>query len=216
MIEHKNAWLRAIDEALVDAHLGFASVSDDYDTAKRKLDSLIDWHVAVATDPDVNGGWKLVPVEPTQEMIEQGSSTINDSGGSARWSETREAWAAMLAAAPTPPVDENTSQERVRSEPDLWVWQYSNGSFSSATFKDRRACELNTLPNVPGHPVALYLRPPPLRMPEPMPQSAIFDLARANLTRIQRNDWTAEDGDVIEFARAIEAEVLRRVREANK
>lgn len=46
MIEHKNAWLRVIDEALVAAHIGTASESDDYQTAKKKLGELIDWHVA--------------------------------------------------------------------------------------------------------------------------------------------------------------------------
>lgn len=164
MIEHKNAWLRAIDEALVNAHLGFASVSDDYDTAKRKLGELIDWHVAL--DPAVNGGRHLVP------------------------------------------DNEN--------EPALWVWQYSAGTFSSVTFKNRRACELSTLPNVPGQPVALYLHPPTFHTPEPMTQRTIFGVAMATLTRIQRNDWTAKYDEVIEFARAIETEVLRRVREVNK
>lgn len=45
------------------------------------------------------------------------------------------------------------------ARPDLWAWQYSNGTFSSGAFKNRRACELNTLPNVPGQPVALYRLP---------------------------------------------------------
>ena len=54
-------WLRAIDEALVTAHLGVASADDTYAQAKAKLDSLIGFHVDVATDPAVNGGWKLMP-----------------------------------------------------------------------------------------------------------------------------------------------------------
>ena len=63
-------WLRAIDEALVVTHLGVANVSDTYEQAKAKLDNLIGFHVDVATDPAVNGGWKLMPVEPTEEVYQ--------------------------------------------------------------------------------------------------------------------------------------------------
>ena len=56
-------WLHAIDEALVIAYLGVANESDTYEQAKAKLDSLIGLHVDMATDPAVNGGWKLVPIE---------------------------------------------------------------------------------------------------------------------------------------------------------
>ena len=59
-----DGWLRAIDEALVVAHIGVANENDTYEQAKAKLDNLIGFHVDVATDPAVNGGWKLVPVEP--------------------------------------------------------------------------------------------------------------------------------------------------------
>ena len=61
-----SGWLRAIDEALVVTHLGVANASDTYEQAKAKLDSLLGFHVDIATDPAVNGGWKLVPVEPTK------------------------------------------------------------------------------------------------------------------------------------------------------
>lgn len=62
-------WLRAIDEALVVAHVGVANADDTYEQAKVKLDNLIGFHVDVATDPAVNGGWKLVPIEPTTGML---------------------------------------------------------------------------------------------------------------------------------------------------
>ncbi len=65
-------WLQAIDEALVTTHLGTAETSDSYETAKRKLGELIDWHVAVATDPRVNGGWQMVPVEMAPSMRRAG------------------------------------------------------------------------------------------------------------------------------------------------
>lgn len=65
-----SGWLRAIDEALVVAHLGVANTSDTYEQAKAKLDSLIGFHVDAATDPAVNGGWQLVPVNPTETFYQ--------------------------------------------------------------------------------------------------------------------------------------------------
>ena len=58
-----SGWLRAIDEALTSSHLGIADASDSYETAKKKLNDLIAWNIQVATDPAVNGGLGLVPVE---------------------------------------------------------------------------------------------------------------------------------------------------------
>lgn len=65
-----DGWLRAIDEALVVTHLGVADESYTYEQAREKLTNLIGWHVDVATDPAVNGGYKLMPVEPTKEIYE--------------------------------------------------------------------------------------------------------------------------------------------------
>ena len=67
-----DGWLRAINEALVVAHIGVANASDTYEQAKAKLDSLIGFHVDVATDPAANGGYKLVPIEPTITMRQAG------------------------------------------------------------------------------------------------------------------------------------------------
>ena len=61
-------WLRAIDEALIVAHIGVANKSDTYEQAKEKLNNLIRLHVDVATDPAVNGGYKLVPVRLTPKI----------------------------------------------------------------------------------------------------------------------------------------------------
>lgn len=48
-------WLRAADEEMVCAHLGVAEAEDSYETAKKKLASLIQWNIAVAMDPSVGG-----------------------------------------------------------------------------------------------------------------------------------------------------------------
>ena len=59
--EQSYGWLTACDEAMICAHLGVANLSDSYESAKAKLNSLIDWNIAVATDPAVNGGFSLQP-----------------------------------------------------------------------------------------------------------------------------------------------------------
>ena len=96
-----DGWLRAIDDALVSAHVGVANTNDTYEQAKAKLDNLIGFHVDVATDPAVNGGWKLMPVEPTEEIYQcfsayDGTSYSNPFDRD----EFLKDWRAMLAAAP--------------------------------------------------------------------------------------------------------------------
>jgi len=87
-------WLRAIDEALVVAHLGVANNSDTYEEARKNLHQLICFEIGVATDPAVNGGWRLVPVEPTPRMrTESRESYCNDG-------DEMNIYDAMLQAAP--------------------------------------------------------------------------------------------------------------------
>lgn len=65
-----DGWVRAVDEALVTAHIGVANERDTYEQAREKLNNLIGWYTDVATDPAVNGGYKLMPAEPTKEIYE--------------------------------------------------------------------------------------------------------------------------------------------------
>ena len=58
-------WLQAVDKEMVCAHLGVANITDTFDEANAKLLALINWHVAVATDPAVNGGLSLQPQATT-------------------------------------------------------------------------------------------------------------------------------------------------------
>lgn len=90
-------WLRVVDEEMVCCHLGVANPTDTYEEAKKKLSELIQWHIAVATDPAVNGGWALVPVEPTKDMRASGRVNMGYVSCTAE-----QVWAAMLSAAPTP------------------------------------------------------------------------------------------------------------------
>ena len=58
-----NPWQAAIDDELVAAHLGCTNDEVSYEYAKRRLNELIYWHILVATDPKVNGGYELRKVE---------------------------------------------------------------------------------------------------------------------------------------------------------
>ena len=93
-------WLRAIDEALIVAHIGMASADDTYAQAKSKLDTLIGLHGDIATDPAVNGGWKLVPTaesrHPGIHKMLNALHAADNTPGASEW----ESYAAFLAAAP--------------------------------------------------------------------------------------------------------------------
>ena len=94
-------WLRAIDEALIVAHIGVANESDTYEQAKVKLNNLICFHADIATDPAVNGGWKLVPIEPTESFYKcfsayDGTSYSNPFD----YDDFVKDWSEALAAAP--------------------------------------------------------------------------------------------------------------------
>jgi len=54
-----NGWTRACDQALVCANLGIANADDTFEVAQDKLRQLIEWEIAVAIDPKVNGGYVL-------------------------------------------------------------------------------------------------------------------------------------------------------------
>jgi hypothetical protein len=78
---NKVGWIRAIDEEMVAAHLGIASIDDSYAKAKTKLNSLINWHIATATDPYNNGGYQLQNVNRIRDLVEQAGFYITEKNG---------------------------------------------------------------------------------------------------------------------------------------
>lgn len=112
-------WIRAIDEAMVTHYLGVADIADDYEAAKKKLNTLLilnqdigGYFSAKAPAPSVPDGWKLAPFEPDDEMVDAAC----DAGGLFRVDFVRAFKAAMLAA-PTPaepPADVARDAERYR------------------------------------------------------------------------------------------------------
>ena len=74
-----DGWLRAIDEALVVAHIGVANASDTYEQAKVKLNNLICFHTDIAADaasrlpgPDAASlVWLPIPEKhPTFDLVD--------------------------------------------------------------------------------------------------------------------------------------------------
>lgn len=57
-------WIRAIDEAMVGAHIGIADMADDYGAARKKLNDLICWSIQV--DRDFN---RAVESQPERQPL---------------------------------------------------------------------------------------------------------------------------------------------------
>lgn len=82
------------------------TVADDQVAAEEatRAEAIAAWNTRAAPSPP--DGWKLVPIEPTAEMIEAGHAEYeramlgNRNDVSAAF---RRRWAAMLAASPEPP-----------------------------------------------------------------------------------------------------------------
>ena len=132
-----NVWQRAVDNALVSAHLGVAGDVTAEEAAKA-LHDLICWNIEVATDPKTNGGkvlvpvdviaankpaaqvpqgWKPVPVELLERIQESLGSFVSDQGWSQSDMDTADALDGLLAAAPRPPVAAPVELP----EPDFYV-----------------------------------------------------------------------------------------------
>lgn len=82
-------WVRAADQEMICSHIGVASKGDSYELAREKLASLIEWNVQVATDPSVNGGKMLVPIDLLCKVV-RGDPSL---GANARL--LVDAWGAM-------------------------------------------------------------------------------------------------------------------------
>lgn len=160
----------------------------------------------------INEEWKWVPVEPTKDMIEAAFKKTTIGYG---WIPVH--YRAMLAAAPTLLItDENTSQERVRSEAENKyepvAWRYWNEK--SRSWNSTNSAVVAQVLGESGRVVEpLYLHPPPPHMPEPMTEAEVG----AVMNEVER---TCEYGHHhfgywLAVSRAIEAETLRRVRGVN-
>jgi hypothetical protein len=70
-------------------------------------------------------GWKLVPVEPTEDMMYELT-------GSDNWNVASRLWQAALAAAPAPPAQEDEPVYQINIGPDKW-WDVDKGAFDQIT-----------------------------------------------------------------------------------
>lgn len=91
-------WLRAVDEEMVCAHLGVADAEDSFETAKKKLASLIQWNIAVATDPSVGGHPAPDALREAVALLERWYATRSEmSGAGTVETETRQFIATLQA-----------------------------------------------------------------------------------------------------------------------
>ena len=108
---------REIDNMLlsmIQKHFPSLPLSDEYtDWGKWLGFARAVYEAGRASPASVPEVWKLVPVEPTQEMVEAGCKSLGALYGQHGASE---AYKAMLAAAPTPPVSED------RKDAERWRW----------------------------------------------------------------------------------------------
>lgn len=135
-----------------------------------------------AAVPPIPEGWKLVPVEATQEMLPEAWRIINARIGGVDHAELRRIWRAMLAA--VPPMDKatlgnesaseaiarayatraaRTPEPRDEREADDWfAWIHRINSCCTLYFHDPREVRRD------GEVFKVYLRPaePPMSMRE--------------------------------------------------
>lgn len=76
----------------------------------------------------IPAGWKLVPIEPTTEILNALRYAVEPDSAADSEDAAREVWAAMLAAAPTPPATTQDEPITVFLDPDprgvsVGVWQ---------------------------------------------------------------------------------------------
>lgn len=95
---HRDEWV-----AVAKAAERLAADGGDGAPLCAALDRLSD---AIMNDPVTPPGWKLVPIEPTREMIEAVDGDAEDKYVAR--GRAVSAWVSMIAAAPTPPFATNS------------------------------------------------------------------------------------------------------------
>lgn len=98
LVNRESSIVHALEEELMLAHL---KPLKSYSSAKEAISDLINWHVETSRDPRVNGGYILVPLIPTEEMLYKVMNTglYHDCEEMAKGVLTDE-YRTMLAAAP--------------------------------------------------------------------------------------------------------------------
>lgn len=128
----------------------------------------------MSIEQKAGAGWKLAPVEPTEEMLREGAAKVRDfMSGSGVYPRTGVMWAAMLAAAPTLPPAEGIAGDKLAAEHgDLMdEWMLEQGVVSTraqmkaeiATLTARLQAAEAELARIKAGPI-VYGRVPPARL----------------------------------------------------
>ena len=166
----------------------------------------------------VPAGWKLVPVEPTDDMlydIQEFSHILPPRG--------KRIWAHMLAAAPQPPTTEQSSavQPQGEQEPFAWIspraleWG-ARQSEKVVKLTCKAQPEYDFTEPLYTHPQNLrcksnqarlatlwgYVKPQPKR--EPLTDEAVLGVAKSIEIQFDSERLNEQIDDILAFARAIE------------
>jgi hypothetical protein len=105
-----NAKLAAVSNVEIESYFRLAK---ERDQAREAIRTYAERLCAPSASAAVPEGWKLVPVEPTPEMVKRAMKDCGGIGGGscgehvgAEPDDMREVWSSMLAAAPSAPVRE--------------------------------------------------------------------------------------------------------------
>jgi hypothetical protein len=107
--ESRGVGQEQVTSGLIDALRAQRQIDEDgveVGVSRQAVDKAMELLSAFATPVEVPPGWKLVPTEPTPEMIEAAASFGGKGGYSRqRGEEAAESYRDMLAASPTPTSD---------------------------------------------------------------------------------------------------------------
>lgn len=163
-------------------------------------------------------GWKLVPVEPTRKMLDEGGFYFIQGGGSVSDSDMAQAkrvYRAMLTAAPAAPqaagwTDRHTSVTRFA------LWRFINDAYAQANYAAQRISrepvenvakfqdDARTAEEARAMLAAAPAAPQAQPKREPLSDTMVIACARVAIARIQPDEWIATDADLIDFTRAVE------------
>ena len=182
-----NPWQQAVDHELVTAHLGVAGTATS-EEARKALNELICWHIAVATDPQVNGGFSLQPAKAEVQAVPVASTT-----------DVVYRWQALdysgYCYGSNPPNDlpERCNLTALYRQPD---------AYRAALHEISATSNLTATSRQFGRHLQQIARDALVAAPQPQPADA---LDAETIKKAARYDWLSEQGTLRDDCRHLQA-----------